>query len=138
LSTSVERHGSLYQCSICGNLFEIIEGNRGYFSISHPDAREFYNIMGNMRYLNEVDLQRLKILHKDLNSILYTELKLGNSVFETSEGWPSKDSILVILSKPFHKKYNFASCAYNELNDPHYWKAQYQGDAPKHILACKF
>ena len=138
LSSSLERHGSLYQCSICGNLYEIIEGNRNYFLISHSDAREHYNIISNNRYLNEIDWKRINSLHKDLREILNLEFKFGNRVFETSEGWPSKDSVLVILYKPFLKKHKTGSAIYHKVNDPHYWKAEYRVSGVNHILACKF
>ncbi|QHT71244.1 GNAT family N-acetyltransferase [Rhodocytophaga rosea] len=84
------------------------------------------------KYLND--------LHPDLKPILEAEIAPGNEVSSASVGWPKPDSILVSMKKPFilkHEKYS-ANVEYNELNDPHYWKAEYATLDPVHLIVCPF
>ncbi len=75
---------------------------------------------------------------KSLKSILEEELKMGNEFFETSKGWPEENSIMIILKKPFLNTYELDHVNYKDVNDPHYWKAEYFDILSKHVLACKF
>lgn len=80
----------------------------------------------------------LEIFSKPLTSLLESELHLGNEIVETSKGWPHQDSIIVFLKCPFHKKYEDITLVYSELNDSHYWQAEYSDTLTNHTLACKF
>lgn len=70
--------------------------------------------------------------------ILIIEIALGNEIVETSRGWPREESIVIILKKPFKKKYEFRNLEYKFVNAPHYWKEEYYDIINQHILACKF
>ena len=73
-----------------------------------------------------------------LKKILDDEINLGNNIVETSDGWPHVSSIIVFLEKPFYQKYEIEKIEYHDINDPHYWKAEYYDAALNHTLACKF
>ena len=73
-----------------------------------------------------------------LKKILDEEIKLGNNIVETSDGWPYVSSIIVFLEKPFYQKYELEKIEYGHINDAHYWKAEYYDGELNHTLACKF
>ncbi len=73
-----------------------------------------------------------------LTKILNHELELGNEIVETSKCWPEENTIIIFLKKPFINIYKFENVAYNIIDDPHYWKAEYLDLSTKHVLACKF
>ncbi|WMI66591.1 hypothetical protein RBH94_05370 [Aestuariibaculum sp. YM273] len=70
--------------------------------------------------------------------ILNAELNLGNSIVEINKGWPEKDSVLIILEKPFHKNYKIPDLIFLSINDPHYWKEEYTHKIAKQSIACRF
>jgi hypothetical protein len=73
-----------------------------------------------------------------LTEILNQEVELGNEIEETSKGWPDEKTIIIFLKKPFIAQYKFENVEYRNINDPHYWKAEYEDHLTKHLLACKF
>ncbi len=73
-----------------------------------------------------------------LTKILNQEIELGNKIVETSTGWSEENTIIVFLGKPFKADYEFENIEYRDINDPHYWKAEYYDKSTNHILACKF
>ena len=85
-----------------------------------------------------IDTNHIEILSSPLKEILNTELILGNSVIETSIGWPGAKSLIIFLEKPFHRIYNVPNIDFTEINDPHYWKSQYFDSQNGQILACCF
>lgn len=70
--------------------------------------------------------------------ILEQELALGNTIIETNEGWPKEKSTFILLKNPFHKKYSLLNLKFRELNDPHYWKEEYQDEDNLQTIACRF
>ncbi|WP_200964643.1 hypothetical protein [Bosea sp. Root483D1] len=45
----------------------------------------------------------------------------------------------MILQRPFRKRYTLtAGLDYEDIDDPHYWKAEYRHDGGRHCLACGF
>lgn len=116
----------------------MIEEERSHRMISHSEARDKYSLVGNREYLNEIDWERIKGLHPSLRTILNEEIRRGNKISETSAGWPTEHSLLVILKKPFHKKYKVDETEFRDINDPHYWKAEYVVSHAEHVLACRF
>jgi hypothetical protein len=73
-----------------------------------------------------------------LQAILDAELCSGNEVVEASD-WLPKCELLVILRHPFRRAYaTSTSVKFVEINDPHYWKAEYRYNGGMHTLACKF
>lgn len=73
-----------------------------------------------------------------LTKILNKEIELGNTIVETSKGWPDENTIIIFLDKPFNDEYEFENIEYRNIDDPHYWKAEYFDKLTNHILACKF
>jgi len=73
-----------------------------------------------------------------IEKILKSELNRGNSIVESSKGWPERKSTLIILKLPFHKKYTFENIEYKDINDPHYWKEEYYDKDFLQTIACRF
>jgi hypothetical protein len=73
-----------------------------------------------------------------LKIILIQEIELGNEITETLKGWPDEQTIIIFLKKTFARKYTLENVEYRNINDPHYWKAEYFDRATKHVLACRF
>ncbi|MAP94906.1 MAG: hypothetical protein CMK07_08145 [Ponticaulis sp.] len=69
--------------------------------------------------------------------VLETELAAGNQITEVSD-WPPKCKKLVILMRRFSRAYPDAALTYQELNDPHYWFADYMVGDGEEVLACRF
>lgn len=73
-----------------------------------------------------------------LTQILNREIELGNEIVETSKGWPDLNTIIIFLKKPFIDEYKIKNTEYRNIDDPHYWKAEYFDSLTNHVLACKF
>lgn len=85
-------------------------------------------------------MKHLSELNIDLYSILEREIAAGNKIVETSSGWPTPESIFVMLEKPFMTK-NLKlpnHIVFREVNDRQYWKAEFTSESSKHILACRY
>jgi hypothetical protein len=51
--------------------------------------------------------------------------------------WPPHCDLFVLLARPFRKRYPLtAGLAYQVVDDPHYWKAEYRHGGE--CLACAF
>ena len=82
--------------------------------------------------------QALKdIFASPLQSILDAELARGNEIAEITD-WPPVCHLLVILRKPFHDSYSLPDVEYEQINDSHYWQAEYRFMGGKQTLACRF
>ncbi|MGN1037412.1 MAG: hypothetical protein ACI4PX_06530 [Ruminococcus sp.] len=85
----------------------------------------------------------IKKLSHNLNMILEDELKAGNTICETSSGSfsDSKDNHLFIWLKfPFKTaiRNDLDGIVYRLIDDPHYWKAEYDDIKNNQTLACNF
>ncbi|HLU40546.1 MAG TPA: GNAT family N-acetyltransferase [Planctomycetota bacterium] len=70
-----------------------------------------------------------------LKAIVDAELAAGNEVVETSTDWPEPGSILVRLRRPFCVAHGTPEgVRYAELNDPHWWKAEYATGSPRQFV----
>ena len=90
-----------------------------------------------------IDQKHIELFKGELKEILDDEILNGNKIVETSIGGFSKVSdthIFIWLEKPFLTPIREDSehIKYNELNDPHYWKADYIDSKNEQTLACKF
>lgn len=76
--------------------------------------------------------------HPALRTILDAELAAGNEIAETGGGWPDPDSVFIRLRDPFRTNPTPLppGVVYTEPNGPHWWKADYSSQSPRHILAC--
>jgi hypothetical protein len=73
-----------------------------------------------------------------LQLILDAEIALGNTVAEVS-AWPPKCHLFVLLKRPFHNQYvTSAGVEFSEVDDSHYWKAEYRASGSEEVLACGF
>ncbi len=73
-----------------------------------------------------------------IQRILKKELRNGNKIVKTNKGWRAENSLLIILQFPFRRRYYWTRLDYKDLNDPHYWKAEYRDLPSNQTLACKF
>lgn len=89
-----------------------------------------------------VDIQNSRIhrLQESLRVLLQAEQSLGNTVVETAEDWPQMGSIFVMLERPFLAQSSVLpeGIVFREVNDRHYWKAEYVHESSAHVLACRF
>jgi hypothetical protein len=76
----------------------------------------------------------------ELRQFLDAELAAGNQIAETSAGWPKPHSIFVMLALPFKTTPPAlpSGVTYLEVNDPHWWKAEYDHAPSGHLLGCRF
>ena len=95
-----------------------------------------------IKALNEIiKNNKLSKLNNELEKILYSELKSGNKIREISVGgFEDKKHLFIFLNKPFIEKVikNTENTKYIEINDPHYWKAEYTDLQNKQTIACYF
>jgi hypothetical protein len=75
-----------------------------------------------------------------LAGILAAEVAAGNRVGEVSRGWPEPASIVVGLTQPFRAVLPGlpAGVVLREVNDTHWWKAEYHHADSGHLLICPF
>lgn len=73
-----------------------------------------------------------------LQAILNAELARGNSILSVGD-WAPDCRLFVQLARPFRKRYPAQpGIVYADLNDPHYWKAEYRTADGAECLACGF
>ena len=77
-------------------------------------------------------------LHPGLKAILDEERAAGNEVMESSVGWPDAGSVFVRLRHPFRtvRREMPKGVRFTQVNDPHWWTAEYATESPRHVLAC--
>lgn len=92
------------------------------------------------QHLTPQNAKLLESLHPKLRNILDRELHIGNEIREISAGWPTPTSILVILKYAFKtaSTSHTDGLVYKELNDPHYWFAEFFHEETNQIVACPF
>jgi hypothetical protein len=86
-----------------------------------------------------VNPEHLAALCPELRTFLNAELAVGNRVVETSMGWPKPQSVFIMLAEPFKAKPAAipGNIIFNDVNDSHWWKADYYHEASGHVLACR-
>jgi hypothetical protein len=92
------------------------------------------------RPLTPQDSAQLNSLHPGLREVLDRELYAGNEIREIASGWPKPMSVLILL------QYSFRTAdappptgiSFNEVNDPHYWLAEFCHEESGQIVACPF
>lgn len=81
---------------------------------------------------------KARALTLPLQRILDAELAAGNFVADVSS-WPPSCTVLVILGRSFMTSaFTSAEVTFHEINDPHYWKAEYRFKGGVETLACRF
>ena len=88
----------------------------------------------------KIDNKHIEALSDRMKKILQDELDAGNEINETYQGWKYEDSIMVFLKYSFKApvKTDLPGISYLELNDPHYWKAEYYEEDSHQTIACDF
>ena len=76
----------------------------------------------------------------ELRELLAAELAANNLVVECRAGLYAPDAVLILLSGPFRTTPSSlpAGVEYREVNDPHWWKAEYFHGPTKHCVACRY
>lgn len=82
-------------------------------------------------------------LSPDLKIILEDELNAGNSICETSSGGftdCTDNHLFIWLKFPFKTviRNDLEGIVYQLIDDPHYWKAEYNDINNNQTLACNF
>ena len=73
-----------------------------------------------------------------LQAILDAELAAGNRIYEVT-AWPPKCGLLVILTKDFLTNPTLPTdVTFHQIDDCHYWKAEYRYNGGMQLLACRF
>lgn len=88
-----------------------------------------------------VDKKHIADFCGPLKEILLRELENGNRVHETWQGpWPYPNAISIALAKPFQTEVrkDIEDVIFTNINDMHYWKAQYYDKRNNMLLICNF
>ena len=90
-----------------------------------------------------VDKSIIESLSANLSAVLQAEIAAGNEVCETSTGDFSNCSdshLFVWLKYPFKTpiRNDLVGIVYRNIDDKHYWKAEYDDMENHQTLACKF
>ena len=88
-----------------------------------------------------IENNNLYKLSYELEQILYCELKAGNIIREISVGgFANENHLFIFLNDSFISKAikNSENIEYIEVNDPHYWKAEYTDLKNNQTIACPF
>lgn len=73
-----------------------------------------------------------------LQAILDAELAAGNRIVEVTD-WPPKCELLVILARDFlTKSTEDADVSLHQIDEPHYWRAEFRYRGGLQVLACRF
>jgi hypothetical protein len=79
-----------------------------------------------------------------LKTILELELKAGNKIVETYESkdskFPMPNATMIFLGQSFITpiQENLPNIEFRNINDPHYWKAEYFDKENIQFLCCGF
>ena len=86
--------------------------------------------------MDQVDTERIERLCPALRAIVNAEIRAGNRVVETWEGW----GFVIMLAAPFVQRHICDSneIQYRDVDDPHYWKSEYNCAAHGQTVACRF
>ena len=79
--------------------------------------------------------------HGELEKVINAELIAGNIIVETWSGnWPYDNVDVVSLQFPFRTpiKNDIVNIDFHDINDPHFWKAEYYDHENNLLLICKF
>lgn len=91
----------------------------------------------------ELDYSLINELSNAMKEILDNELKCGNKIKEIYKGRFTNtpdDSIFIFLEYPFKAeiKNDLESVVYRNINDRHYWKAEYNDTVNNQTIVCPF
>lgn len=90
--------------------------------------------------INKEVIDKLSV---EMREILEDELSAGNEITETSQDGFSNslsNHIFIFLKFPFKTKIrkDIKGVIYTEVNDKHYWKAEYNDVINHQTIACNF
>lgn len=86
--------------------------------------------------MDQVDVDRIARLCPALRAIVEAEVRAGNKVAQTWEGW----GFVVMLGTPFVRQhiYDATELRYREVDDPRCWKSEYHCESHAQTVACRF
>lgn len=76
-----------------------------------------------------------------LKVVLANELAAGNEIRHSwRNDWPVKNAKVIFLRKPFLTpiQKDLEGISFADINDPHYWKAEYYDVKHNEMLLCGF
>jgi hypothetical protein len=73
----------------------------------------------------------------ELTALLRAERAAGNAVVETARDYPLAVNVWMRRFRARPDKLP-AHVRFEEINDPHYWFAEYQCQKHRHFLGCRF
>jgi hypothetical protein len=90
--------------------------------------------------IEEIEHDALAALCPELRAILDAELAAGNTIAEVSRGSGKPEAVYVAQQRPFQTRQLplLPGVVYREVNDPHWWKAEYEHTATGDLLVCRF
>jgi hypothetical protein len=105
--------------------------------VRHSDFRKGGGVAEVIR--RSIDPVVLRDLCDDLAPVVDRELAAGNSIVETYRGYPAV-GVNVWFGLPFRAEHTDLPphVVFNNVNDPHYWLAEYACTKHDHVLACPF
>jgi hypothetical protein len=87
----------------------------------------------------KIDQDALAALCPELRAILDAELAAGNTIAAASRGVGKPTAVHVALHQRFRTQHASLplNVTYREINDPHWWKAEYEHVPTGHLLVCR-
>jgi hypothetical protein len=76
-----------------------------------------------------------------LRHILKKELAAGNEIMEivANPGWPPDCELFIALKRKFSRMHDMPSeVTFNQIDDYHYWFADYNYNGSQQLLTCQF
>lgn len=92
-------------------------------------------------FMGPTDEEIINEFTGELKNILNLELEAKNKVSETYKGdWPYPHCKMVFLEYCFLTpiRRNIDGIEFRNINDPHYWKAEYYDSNSNQFLCCGF
>lgn len=86
-------------------------------------------------------IEDLELFKGPLKEIMEKELAVGNEIKEIWHGdWPYEGVVVVSLKKPFlvQIEKELPDVEFRNINDIHYWKAEYYDKKYNMMLICSF
>lgn len=88
-----------------------------------------------------LEIKAITSLNGPLNAVLIAELTAGNTISTSWRGgWPNENVTAIVLAQPFLTpiRHNLPEVTFHNINDPHYWKAEYYDSRHNEMLICNF
>jgi hypothetical protein len=90
--------------------------------------------------IEAIDQNAIAAFCPELRGILDAELAAGNTIAEASRGVGKPTAVHIALRRPFLTQQPSLplGVTYREINDPHWWKAEYEHAGSGDRLVCRY